>query len=152
MPDYKKASGFIQNRRNQLKESLSTEKSILELPNNESVGEERTESVASPIKEPDTNVPHNDLVGQNGPNELEAKNCPGRPRRKSAVLRNIAKSIKFDEATNRRLQMLKIDYKFDQQDIVYLAVLEYLEKYFPKGKAKAEDVQYIKQLMADLNG
>lgn len=151
MPDYKKATGFIQSRRKQLKESLQTEKDILNLSDNKPIGEEKTEHTPSPVQASNTNVPHNDPVEQNGSNETEAKTGPGRPRRKSSVLRNIIKTIKFDEATNRRLQMLKIDYKFDQQDIIYLAVIEYLDKYFPKGKVKPEDLQHIKQLIADLN-
>lgn len=101
------------------------------------------------IEEYEVNLDVKDGIVQE---KVEKKAGPGRPRKKPIIKRTNPKTIKFDDATNRRIQMLKIDYKLDQQDVIFLAVQEYLDKYFPKGKASPEDIQDIRRKVAELNG
>lgn len=134
MVDFKKPKSFMAQRREQMNSAANLDESFLEnIPTHEEMGESpnTTSEVAS--------VP-------------ATKNAVGRPRKTPRIIRNNPKTTKFDDDTNRRLQLLKVDYKLDQQDIIFLAVQEYLNSYFPKGKASTEDLKRIRLQVAELNG
>lgn len=65
--------------------------------------------------------------------------------------RTVRKSIAIDEDTYMHLCNVKTFYRMDHQDIILVATKEFLEKYFPEGKASAEDVERIKQQISALN-
>lgn len=101
------------------------------------------------IEEYEVNLDVKEEIAQE---KVDKKAGPGRPRKKPIIKRTNPKTIKFDDATNRRIQMLKVDYKLDQQDVIFLAVQEYLDRYFPKGKATPEDIQDIRRKIGEMNG
>lgn len=163
MPKYEKAP-FLQQRRKQLESTLDEDRDIL---NENKIGEgrgEQAESGASrDLNEQASgdallnNIPAADIKNEKSESDIqpssdgEIKPGPGRPKKESSIVRNISKTIKFDKDTNNRLREVKYNYEFDFQDIVFLAVNEYLDAHFPKGKANKEDLKDIIQKMELLN-
>lgn len=134
MPEFKK--GNLKDRRKLLEESSNSEQRI-NLEADIIMPEEQIEYM--PV------TPKKSEIG-----EKEVRGV-GRPK-KRGTLRNIPKTTKVDVQTDRTLQLLRIDYGFDMQDILFLAIQEYCANHFPGGKAQAEDLQKIKRLIAELNG
>lgn len=165
MPKYDQPS-FIKNRREQLKNTLDENRNIL---NENQIGEESrnfSPDNANPVKSEeivsnDILLDHNTKQAEEDGREQDPKDDisfkekktikPGRPKKESSVLRDITKTIKFDKATNNRLREVKYNYEFDFQDIVFLAVNEYLDTHFPKGKAEKEDLKNIMEQIGKLN-
>ena len=141
MPEFKKGDGgFLNERRKQIKGSLNPEQEIMNLDTEISVPEEQVEQTLIVSEKNEIIIPVE--KGIRG---------VGRPKKKG-ILRNIPKTTKLDKQTERNLQLLKIDYKLDQQDVIFLAIQEYYNAHFPKGKAKSEDLQIIRKQIDELNG
>lgn len=171
MPKYEKAP-FLQQRRKQLESTLPEDRDIL---NENQIGEGRGEIAGSESSQNLNEQVSEDMRLNNVPvddtkegkialekdenlefdiqtsSEGKIKPGPGRPKKESSIVRNICKTTRFDKDTNNRLREVKYNYEFDFQDIVYLAVNEYLDVHFPKGKANKEDLIDITQKMEMLN-
>lgn len=172
MPKYEKA-GFLKDRREQLKNTLDEERDIL---NENEVGEGRGEATGSePTQDLNkigsNDIPLNSTVSDNNSKEEdpaletdkeqelaeqhsskgERRKGPGKPKKESSIVRDMSKCIKFDKETSNRLKEVKYNYDFDFQDVVFLAVNEYLDTHFPKGRANKEDLKEIIRKMEMLN-
>lgn len=134
MPEFKK--GNLSARRKLLEESASSEQNI-NFETEIAMPEEQIEQMSV--------TPKKSEIG-----EKEVRGV-GRPKKKG-ILRNIPKTTKVDAQTDRFLQLLKIDYGLDMQDVLFLAIQEYCANHFPDGKAQIEDLKKIKRLVAELNG
>lgn len=160
MPNYKQAPIALQKRREQLKQSLDESRDILP---DETVKNIHVTDVSQKPQDSfeETKIDEKNEVGE-GRGEAEEENGPenrskpiaklGRPKKQTSIIRDMPRTIKFDKTIYNKLREVKYNYEFDFQDIVFLAVKEYLDNHFPKGKAGKEDLKNIIQQIEELNG
>lgn len=139
--------GDFQSRRRQINETIIDDVDV-ELNAEKKAAKEKEKNVQSRVVETPENIPSQTTQAAT---QMGGKKM-GRPRKMTALNLNNPKTIKFDDVVNRRLLMIKVDYKIDLKDIVYLATVEYLDKHFPGGEASEKDIAKIKKQISEIYG
>lgn len=152
MPSYKPAPVSLKNRREEIKKSLDEERDILNEKEPERESLVAPEASDSMMKTQNDASPRTETKNEEDENKSsDTVRKVGRPKKDTSIIRDISVSIKFNKESIYRLREIKLNYEINMQDLGFIAINEYIDRHFPKGKATKEDLKDILEKVEALN-
>lgn len=153
MPKFEKnKSSFMEKRKKELENSatdmdLEDFTSPLNVRKPDNKGNE--ESGSAPVSATEQNLPKESESKDTSVTDQESVSgkSGGEPEKKKAIIR---KTIAIEEDVFMQLQLLKAYHRLDHQDVIAMAVKEFLKRHTENGRIKDSDLKSVMKMAGEL--
>lgn len=153
MPKFEKnKSSFMEKRKKEL-ENVATGMEMedftspLNVRKPDNKGDE--ESGSAPVSSTEQNLPKESERKDTSAADQEpvSEKSGGEPEKKKAIIR---KTIAIEEDVFMQLQLLKAYHRLDHQDVIAMAVKEFLKRHTENGRIKDSDLKSVMKMAGEL--